>query len=128
MPACGIALDVPIPPSMPDANHPPSEPAPTSGALQVVPSGAEHTDKLVREAWRHYYVARLAEAQFGPDSLEASLAHSRALTSYRELRGSLREMDPHYRAAPHTPRAATRQTRHLKLVRDEPLPPAPPES
>lgn len=83
--------------------------------------GPGHTERLVRETWRHYYVARLTEAQFGPDSLEASIAQSRALTSYRELRGSLREIDPYYRSPRHPVGASIPATRHLKLVRDEPV-------
>lgn len=79
------------------------------------------TELLVRETWKNYYCARLAEAQFGPESLEASLAHSRALDSYRELRGSLREIDPYYRPpARHDAATALRGRRHLKLVRDDP--------
>lgn len=82
--------------------------------------GSGHTERLVRETWRHYYVARLTEAQFGPDSLEASIAQSRALTSYRELRGSLREIDPYYRSPSHPVAVSAPTARHLKLVRDEP--------
>ncbi len=84
-------------------------------------AGTGSTETLVRETWRHYYVAQLAEAQFGPTSVEASLARSRALTSYRELRMSLRELDPYYRpaAAPRLRRSG--QPRHLTLVRDEQL-------
>jgi hypothetical protein len=78
-----------------------------------------HTERLVREAWRHYYVARLAEAQFGPDSLEASIAHSHAMTSYRELRGTLRELDPYYRAEAASGDTPAPVVRHLKLVRDD---------
>jgi hypothetical protein len=78
-----------------------------------------HTDRLVREAWRRYYVARLAEAQFGPDSLEASIAHLQAMTSYRELRGTLRELDPYYRTRSSSANAETPVPRHLKLVRDD---------
>ena len=86
-------------------------------------SGSAHTESLVRETWRHYYVARLAEAQFGPDSLEASIAQSRALTSYRSLRGSLRAIDPYYRAPEEQRRpakAAKTAKRHLTLMRDDP--------
>jgi hypothetical protein len=81
---------------------------------------AGRTEHLVRETWRHYYCARLAEAQFGPDSIEASIAHSRALTSYRELRGSLRELDPYYRPPAHRSPATGTRIRHLKLVCDDP--------
>jgi pyridoxine/pyridoxamine 5'-phosphate oxidase len=78
-----------------------------------------HTERLVREAWRHYYVARLAEAQFGPDSLEASIAHSQAMTSYRELRGTLRELDPYYRTGSSSADVGAPIVRHLKLVGDD---------
>jgi hypothetical protein len=81
---------------------------------------AGRTERIVRETWRHYYVAQLAEAQFGPESLEASIARSRALSSYRELRMSLRDLDPYYRAPNATPGTPANATRHLKLVGDEP--------
>lgn len=87
---------------------------------KTVPPSASATERLVHDAWRHYYVARLAEAQFGPDSLEASIAHSRAMTSYRELRGTLRDMDPYYRRPALSQAAPKREIRHLRLVRDEP--------
>jgi hypothetical protein len=83
--------------------------------------GAGRTERIVRETWRHYYVAQLAEAQFGPASLEASIARSRALSSYRELRTSLRDLDPYYRE-PTTTGVPTSLPRHLKLVSDEPTP------
>jgi len=86
----------------------------------VPPTRTGQTERLVRETWRQYYCARLAEAQFGPDSIEASLAHSRALDSYRELRGTLREMDPYYRPPAHRSPSTPKQIRHLTLVRDEP--------
>jgi hypothetical protein len=79
---------------------------------------ARRTEQIVRDTWRHYAVARLAEAQFGPDSLEASLAQSRALESYRVLRGSLRELDPYYRAG-HRTVADQPRAQHLQLVRDD---------
>ncbi len=82
------------------------------------------TERLVRETWRNYYCARLAEAQFGPDSVEASMAHSRALSSYRELRSSLREIDPYYRPPTQRAHVPGSRARHLKLVRDEPSEPA----
>lgn len=82
-------------------------------------AGFGRTERLVHETWRHYYVARLAEAQFGPDSLEASVAQSRALESYRELRGSLRQLDPYYRPSSRLSRAPTPAIRHLQLVRDD---------
>ncbi len=88
--------------------------------------GAGHTERLVRETWRHYYVAQLAEAQFGPASLEASIARSQALTSYRELRGSLRNLDPYYRRADRSSDPPAPPRRHLELVRDEPTESAPP--
>ncbi|MDQ2890493.1 MAG: hypothetical protein M3R65_08065 [Gemmatimonadota bacterium] len=81
--------------------------------------GGRSTESLVRETWRHYYVAQLAEAQFGPASLEASLAREKALFSYRELRSSLRDLDPYYRPAPSTEPRSTRSGRHLSLVRDD---------
>ena len=86
-------------------------------------TSANRTERLVRETWRNYYVARLAEAQFGPDSLEASIAQSRALEGYRELRESLHAIDPYYRADRSGGRAAKPKSaaaRHLKLVQDEP--------
>jgi len=78
------------------------------------------TERLVRETWRNYYVARLAEAQFGPDSLEASIAKSRALEGYRELRDSLHAIDPYYRTPGRAPQPGSAAPRHLKLVQDEP--------
>lgn len=79
-----------------------------------------HTESLVRETWRHYYVAQLAAAQFGPASLEASIARSHALTSYKELQGSLRNLESYYRRADRLSSVpgATR-ARHLQLVRDD---------
>lgn len=105
---------------MADLSSPPDVPdfplkAPCGGAPV-----AGRTERLVRDTWRHYYVARLAEAQFGPDSLEASIAHSQALTSYRELRSSMRDLDPYYRSPVRPANAAAPRTRHLRLVRDEP--------
>ncbi|HXF23693.1 MAG TPA: hypothetical protein VN602_04200 [Gemmatimonadaceae bacterium] len=98
-------------------------------ALRAGAPSTGHTERLVREAWRRYYVARLAEAQFGPGSLEASIAHSQAVTSYRELRGTLRELDPYYRTDSSAVDVATPVVRHLKLVRDEqPEPEHQPES
>ena len=97
-------------------------------ALRAGAPSVSHTERLVREAWRHYYVARLAEVQFGAGSLEASLAHSNAITSYRELRGSLRELDPYYRAPSPAGRVSAAPppvVRHLKLVRDEYVEPDP---
>lgn len=78
-----------------------------------------NTERLVREAWRHYYVARLAEAQFGPDSLEASIARANARKSYGELRGSLRDLDPYYRASTGGSASTPPPIRHLRLVRDD---------
>jgi hypothetical protein len=89
--------------------------------------GGAHTERLVRDTWRHYYVAQLAEAQFGPDSLEASIAHSQALASYRELRSSLCALDPYYRPAGRTDEIQRPVARHLRLVRDD-LPEADPAS
>jgi hypothetical protein len=88
-------------------------------ALRAGAPSTAHTERLVRDAWRHYYVARLAEAQFGPDSLEASIAHSQAIAAYRELRGTLRELDPYYRADTSSRDGAAPASRHLKLVRDD---------
>lgn len=107
---------------MDDTTRRPDAQLPQWKAFRAGAPSAGHTERLVREAWRHYYVARLAEAQFGPDSLEASLAHDRAMTSYRELRGSLRDLDPYYRvsAAP-AGDATPAPHRHLRLVRDEQL-------
>ena len=97
----------------------PDAPVAAEGPMDVQrPAG--NTERLVRETWRNYYCARLAEAQFGPESMEASLAHARALTSYRELRGSLREMDPYYRPPVQRSSAPVSRIRHLKLVRDDP--------
>jgi|GEM_PF-1372704 hypothetical protein len=97
--------------------------------LRAGAPSAAATERLVHEAWRHYYVARLAEAQFGPESLEASIAHANAIASYRELRGTLRELDPYYRSGPSSADVATPSVRHLKLVRDdEPEPQFRPES
>ncbi|HEY8309362.1 MAG TPA: hypothetical protein VIG47_02345 [Gemmatimonadaceae bacterium] len=86
---------------------------------------AARTERIVRETWRHYYVAQLAEAQFGPASLEASIARNRALTSYRELRGALRDLDPYYRAPDSTGTTPSIPPRHLKLVSDDPDPDLP---
>jgi hypothetical protein len=103
---------------MADVTHPDRAGNRTSGSLPGAPASGR-TERLVRETWRHYYVARLAEAQFGPDSLEASIAQSRALSSYRELRGSLRELDPYYRSPEQQSSASSRPTRHLTLVRED---------
>ncbi|HWG35211.1 MAG TPA: hypothetical protein VN650_13660, partial [Gemmatimonadaceae bacterium] len=60
---------------------------------------------------------------------EASIAHSQAVTSYRELRGTLRELDPYYRSDSAAGDVAAPVVRHLKLVRDEqPEPEHQPES
>lgn len=104
---------------MDDTENPPNWTAGPPNAPSFRRSAASRTDTLVRETWRHYYVARLAEAQFGPDSLEASVAQSRALTSYRALRGSLRDIDPYYRPAASPARPGAPAGRHLRLVRDE---------
>lgn len=88
-------------------------------ALRAGAPSVSHIEQLVREAWRHYYVARLAEAQFGLDSLEASIAHSNAIMSYRELRGSLRELDPYYSTTAPAGDVRAPVARHLKLVRDD---------
>ncbi|MEO7216603.1 MAG: hypothetical protein ABI026_00235 [Gemmatimonadaceae bacterium] len=105
---------------MDDANDSPTTLEGPQIGLRRGDSGSAHTERLVRETWRHYYVARLAEAQFGPDSLEASIAQSRALTSYRTLRGSLRAIDPYYRPPEDRRRAPKAVRRHLSLVRDDP--------
>ncbi|HEY7897180.1 MAG TPA: hypothetical protein VIC03_02105 [Gemmatimonadaceae bacterium] len=105
---------------MADPTHPRDAVENSPDALRRGIPSSSRTERLVRETWRHYYVARLAEAQFGPDSLEASIAQSRALTSYRELRGSLREIDPYYRSPSHPSDMKVPAARHLRLVRDEP--------
>ncbi len=105
---------------MADTTSPPKPPAVPWNSQGRDNSGARGTEKLVRETWRHYYVAQLAEAQFGPASLEAALARSRALASYRDLRTSLRDLDPYYRPTKGRPAAASQSPRHLALVRDEP--------
>jgi hypothetical protein len=104
---------------MDDTPRRPDVPMPPWKALRAGAPSTRQTERLVREAWRHYYVARLAEAQFGPDSLEACIAHSHAMTSYRELRGTLRELDPYYRTDISSPDVAAPTARHLKLVRDD---------
>lgn len=109
---------------MADPISPSDIPAMPWKALRVDAPAAGDTERIMREAWRHYYVAQLAEAQFGPQSLEASIARSRALTSYRELHGSLRELEPKYASARHWVESSPPATRHLKLVRDEPSPAA----
>lgn len=105
---------------MADPTSPSDIPAMPWKALSVDAPAAGDTERVMREAWRHYYVAQLAEAQFGPRSLEASIARSRALTSYRELHESLRELDQDYASARHWTESSPPATRHLKLVRDEP--------
>ncbi len=110
---------LPIPTDMDDTPRRPDISMPQWKALRADAPTTGHTERLVREAWRRYYVARLAEAQFGPSSLEASIAHSQAVTSYRELRGTLRELDPYYRAGSPPADVATPGVRHLKLVRDD---------
>ena len=99
-----------------------TEPGPeTWNGPRAEPPVVGHTESLVRETWRHYYVAQLAAAQFGPASLEASIARSHALTSYHELQGSLRNLESFYRRADRLSSVpgATR-ARHLQLVRDDP--------
>ncbi|HEY5086798.1 MAG TPA: hypothetical protein VII66_05485, partial [Gemmatimonadaceae bacterium] len=103
---------------MANATTPPDVPMLPWKSSRADASESGPAERLVRETWRHYYVARLAEAQFGPDSLEASLANSRAVTSYRELRGTLREMDPYYRSADRPLRTQRPTARHLTLVPD----------
>ena len=131
---------------MADAPSISDAPALPWSVLRLEPLPIAKAERLVRETWRHYYVTKLAEVQFGAESLEASLARSRALECYRELRGCLAELDPLY-AGPTPPSAesdavgaATRAplnvpamnvhfthaatsrppTRHLRLVGDEP--------
>ena len=115
---------MPIPFTMSDST---SSPRPTTlpwRAGHVDDSVARGTEKLVRETWRHYYVAQLAEAQFGPTSIEASLARAMALEAYRELRASLRNLDPYYRAEPASSRPAPGSPPRLTLVKDDPPRPA----
>jgi hypothetical protein len=101
-------------------NSPEPGPIPRN-APRAAPPVVGDTESLVRETWRHYYVAQLAAAQFGPTSLEASIARSHALTSYQELQGSLRNLESYYRRAAQPPDAPTAtRPRHLKLVRDDP--------
>ena len=104
---------------MPDPTSPRNPPAVPWATHIRDDVAARGTEKMVRETWRHYYVAQLAEAQFGPASLEAALARSQALESYRDLRAALRDLDPYYRNKAQF--ASTRNTapRHLALVRDE---------
>ena len=100
-----------------------SSPKPTTLPWRAGPvddSLARGTEKLVRETWRYYYVAQLAEAQFGPASIEASLARAMALEAYRELRASLRSLDPYYRNDSTSSRAAPGAPPHLRLVKDAP--------
>lgn len=104
---------------MDDTTRRPDGPVPQWQTLRAGAPFVGRTEELVREAWRHYYVARLAEVQFGPDSLEASIAHSNAMTSYRELRGSLRELDPYYRRPTPVRDGPAPAVRHLRLVRDD---------
>lgn len=105
---------------MPDPTSPPGSNALPWRAGPVDDSLAKGTEKLVRETWRHYYVAQLAEAQFGPASMEAAIARSRALDAYRELRASLRSLDPYYRGESQPYRATSRTARHLALVTEDP--------
>ncbi len=105
---------------MSDLTSPPKSPALPWRGGAADDAAARGTERLVRETWRHYYVAQLAEAQFGPASLEACLARSRALESYRELRSSLRDLDPYYRGKSSASRVSTTTPRHLTLVKDEP--------
>ena len=104
---------------MSDPTSPPRSPALPWRANAIDDSAARGTERLVRETWRHYYVAQLAEAQFGPTSLEASLARAQALEAYRELRASLRDLDPYYRGETSGSRGTSRTPRHLTLVKDE---------
>ncbi|MEO7104123.1 MAG: hypothetical protein ABI311_12115 [Gemmatimonadaceae bacterium] len=105
---------------MANATEPPEIPQLSKDMLRRGMTSSVRTERLVRETWRSYYVARLAEAQFGPDSLEASIAQSRALEGYRELRESLHAIDPYYRTAARPPLPRPAAPRHLKLVPDEP--------
>ena len=105
---------------MPDTTQPPEIPRLSKDMLRRGMTSSGRTERLVRETWRSYYVARLAEAQFGPDSLEASIAQSRALEGYRELRESLHAIDPYYRAPGRASEPKAAAPRHLKLVQDEP--------
>lgn len=89
---------------MADVPHSSDVPSLPWSALRLEPLPIAKAERLVRETWRHYYVTKLAEVQFGAESLEASLARSRALECYRELRGCLAELDPLY-AGPTTPAA-----------------------
>ncbi|MEO7043243.1 MAG: hypothetical protein ABI035_13360 [Gemmatimonadaceae bacterium] len=106
---------------MANATQPPDIPQLSKDMLRRGVMSSGRTERLVRETWRSYYVARLAEAQFGPDSLEASIAQSRALEGYRELRESLHAIDPYYRAPNRGAEPKPVAARHLKLVQDEPL-------
>jgi hypothetical protein len=106
---------------MGDTNNFSGTNAPASEQEAGVPT-VNHTERLVRETWRHYYVARLTEAQFGPDSLEASIAQSRMRDCYRDLRASLRQLDPYYVSRGKLPPAPAQgqSSRPLRLVCDEP--------
>ena len=131
---------------MADVPHSSDVPSLPWSALQLEPLPIAKAERLVRETWRHYYVTKLAEVQFGAESLEASLARSRGLECYRELRGCLAELDPLY-AGPTPPSAQSgaaaavtrsghsipptsvcstrsgssrRPARHLRLVGDDP--------
>ena len=106
--------------SMAKATQPPEIPQLSKDMLRRGMTSSGRTERLVRETWRSYYVARLAEAQFGPDSLEASIAQSRALAGYRELRESLHAIDPYYRAPGRAAEPGAVAPRHLKLLPDEP--------
>jgi hypothetical protein len=99
---------------------PPNVALPPWKALRPDAPASAETERLVRETWRHYYVARLAEAQFGPDSLEASIAHTRARESYRELHRSLHALDPIRYRSQGDPAGATPSRSHLRLVTDDP--------
>ena len=106
--------------SMANTTRPPEIPELSKDMLRRGMTSSGRTERLVRETWRNYYVARLAEAQFGPDSLEASIAQTRALEGYRELRESLHAIDPYYRTPGRAPLSGPAAPRHLKLVQDEP--------
>ena len=81
---------------MADVPHTSDVPSLPWSALRLEPLPIAKAERLVRETWRHYYVTKLAEVQFGAESLEASLARSRALECYSELRSCLAELDPLY--------------------------------